>query len=455
MGSMAMGLGGQALGVLGIAGGVTGVTTAIKESLTMADDLADLALKLNDSAEALQRVDFAGKQAASVGVSQIGDSMIRLERALGDVENAKAAEALEKLGLSASDLVAMSLDEKILAFSDAFQQARETGTGVADIQALLGRSAGDLIPLFEQSGDALRGMFAEAPVLAEATVQEMAKINDEIDAMIEKAKNAGSRVVGGGIDAAQFVGRYYAALFSGEGVKGSFKAAQEMEKDEGAAFEQEAAERDLSRTRAAIQQKHAAERAAMQKLADAEAEFDSDKAKRADAERKKQQDEAQRAAAKKQDEDDREQRALAEQERREKESFSEARFETLTPEQQMADLKRQLEKSLGVGNADNRAEILRGADALAESDRFAEATEVLKDLAEMETIAGRMASSASTGAVGSFASLMDQIFGRGTPEQQLDEMRRANTLAEDTSRTLDMILVKMEQTPAVSIFGDE
>jgi hypothetical protein len=50
---------------------------------------------------------------------------------------------------------------------------------------------------------------------------------------------------------------------------------------------------------------------------------------------------------------------------------------------------------------------------------------------------------------------MDQIFGRGTPEQQLDEMRKANTLAEDTSRTLDMILVKMDQTPAVSIFGDE
>ena len=148
MGSMAMGLGGQALGVLGIAGGITGVTTAIKESLSMADDLSDLALKLNDSAEALQRVDFAGKQAAGVGVSQIGDSMIRLERALGDVENAKAAEALERLGLSASDLVAMPLDEKILAFSDAFQQARETGTGVADIQALLGRSAGDLIPLF-------------------------------------------------------------------------------------------------------------------------------------------------------------------------------------------------------------------------------------------------------------------------------------------------------------------
>jgi hypothetical protein len=34
-------------------------------------------------------------------------------------------------------------------------------------------------------------------------------------------------------------------------------------------------------------------------------------------------------------------------------------------------------------------------------------------------------------------------------------MRKANTLAEDASRTLDMILVKMDQTPAVSIFGDE
>jgi hypothetical protein len=50
---------------------------------------------------------------------------------------------------------------------------------------------------------------------------------------------------------------------------------------------------------------------------------------------------------------------------------------------------------------------------------------------------------------------MDQIFGRGTPEQQLDEMRKANTLAEDTARTLDMILVRMEEPPTVSVFGED
>ena len=442
MGSMAMGLGGQALGVLGIAGGITGVTTAIKESLSMADDLSDLALKLNDSAEALQRVDFAGKQAAGVGVSQIGDSMIRLERALGDVENAKAAEALERLGLSASDLVAMPLDEKILAFSDAFQQARETGTGVADIQALLGRSAGDLIPLFEQSGDALRGMFAEAPVLAEATVQEMAKINDEIDAMIGKAKNLGSRAVGGGINAMQFVGRYYAALFAGEGVKGSFETARAMEEDEGAASEQEAAARDLSRTRAAIEQKWALERAAMQKLADAEAEWESDKARRADAERKKEQEEAKRAA----DE-------LAKKEEADLGRVKGLRFDAMPVEEQVKSLTDQLKYSLGAFST--REEALSRIDQLIAAGLGTEALTAMGNLNQLQEISGRMPADAATGAAGSFAGLMDQIFGRGTPEQQLDEMRRANTLAEDTFRTLDMILVKMEQPPATSIFGDE
>lgn len=442
MGSMAMGLGGQALGVLGLAGGVTGVTTAIKESLSMADDLADLALKLNDSAEALQRVDFAGKQAAGVGVAQIGDSMIRLERALGDVENAKVAEVLERLGLSAEDLVAMPLDQKILAFSEAFQKARETGTGVADIQALLGRTAGDLIPLFEQGGDALRGMFADAPVLAEATVQEMAKINDEIDAMIDKAKNLGSRVVGGGINAVQFVGRYYAALFNGEGVGGSFDVAREMEKSEAAGYEQDAAERERSRVAAGIQQKWDRERAAMQKLAEAEASYDADRARRADAERLKQEEDAKRTAD-----------ALAKKDEADLERAKDLRFDAMPVQDQVKSLTDSLKYSLGAFSS--REEALTRIDQLMAAGLGTEALTAMSNLNRLEEIAGRMPGGMATGAVGSFAGLMDQIFGRGTPEQQLEEMRRANTLAGDTVRALDMILVKMEEPPTVSVFGED
>jgi hypothetical protein len=57
------------------------------------------------------------------------------------------------------------------------------------------------------------------------------------------------------------------------------------------------------------------------------------------------------------------------------------------------------------------------------------------------------AATASGSAQGSFATLMDQIFGRGTPEQQLDEMKRANTLATETSRSLNEILKKMDEEP--------
>jgi hypothetical protein len=369
--------------------------------------------------------------------------MIRLEKALGDVENAKVAEVLERLGLSASDLTAMPLDQKILAFSEAFQKARETGSGVADIQALLGRSAGDLIPLFEQSGDALRGMFEDAPVLAEATVQEMAKINDEIDAMIEKAKSLGSRAVGGGINAAQFVGRYYAGLLQGEGFKGSLDVARGMEESEGAAFEQDAAARDLARTRAGIEQKWALERAGMQKLADAEAEWETDKARRADAQRQKEEQEAKRAA----DE-------LAKKEEADLGRVKGLRFDAMPVEEQVKSLTDQLKYSLGAFSS--REEALSRIDQLIAAGLGTEALTAMGNLNQLQEISGRIpAGDMATGAAGSFAGLMDQIFGRGAPEQQLDEMRKANTLAEDASRTLDMILVKMDQTPAVSIFGDE
>ena len=438
MGGALAGVGTDVLGALGLAGGITGIAVAVKGALAQADDLADLSLALNESAEALQRVDFAGQQAASIGIDQVAKSMLRLERSLSDPENKNAAEALENLGLSGARLAEMSIDEKVVALADAFQKAREDGTGLKDIQDLLGRTAGDLVPLFEQGGDALRGMFERAPVMAEETVQQMARVNDQIDEMIAKGKTFATGIVGKTIEGGEMISDAVKSLMGGESFSNAVLGAVisdgnrdfEAKKD----FEDRAAER---KNAAEAQAKNAAETARV-------------------LSEKKTKDDAEAQAIK--NEDDREKRVLADRERREKESsaFGDARFRTLTMEQQMADLLGQLEKSLGIGNADNRTEILQGADALAKSGKFSEASNVLKNLGEMEAIAGRMeGGAAATGAVGSFAGLMDQIFGRGTPEQQLDEMRKANTLAEGTSRTLDMIYVKMEQTPPVSIFGEE
>jgi len=168
----------------------------IKGALQSADDLADIKVALGETAETLQRVDFAAQQAASVGVEELAKSILKLEKNLGDMESKAASDALANLGLTASQLAAMPLDEKILALSGAFQKARAEGTGVKDIMDLLGRSGASLIPLLGQSQEAIEAMFANAPVIADALIDRMAILNDQFDAMVIKAKTGGVGVVG-------------------------------------------------------------------------------------------------------------------------------------------------------------------------------------------------------------------------------------------------------------------
>lgn len=185
---------------------VAAIGAGIKASLQRADDLADLKLSLGETAETLQRVDFAAQQAASVGVEELAQSFLKLEKNLGDFENKNAATALSNLGVTAAGLASLPLDEKILTLSQAFQKARAEGTGVKDIMDLLGRSGASLVPMLAQSEEALRSLFAEAPVVADDMIDRMAVLNDQFDGLVAKAKTFGMEVVAGWVGVGQFVG---------------------------------------------------------------------------------------------------------------------------------------------------------------------------------------------------------------------------------------------------------
>lgn len=181
-----------ALGASAIVGGVRSV-------LNEMDDLADTALRLNESTETLQRVEYASKILAGVDLSGITGSFLKLEKALGDVENKAAGDALAHYGVTAEGLARLPLDQKIITLAGAFQKARADGTGYNDLLALLGKSAGDLIPMLEQSGQTLRDTFADAPVILDGTVQRMAAMNDQVDAFIAKQKSGVSDFLGQGL----------------------------------------------------------------------------------------------------------------------------------------------------------------------------------------------------------------------------------------------------------------
>lgn len=199
MGSAMFGGIGMGLRNLLPAASAAGAVAGLKSILNSADDLADAAERLNEMPEVIQRVGFAAQQTSSVGIDGLVSSFTKLEKALGDTDNKAAAEALERYGITAQSLIAMPLDQKVLAIADAFTKARSDGTGYNDLTQLIGRSAADLIPLFQTGKTELEAMFAGAPAMANETVFAMAAMNDQIDAFFAKGKSNIAQFLGVGL----------------------------------------------------------------------------------------------------------------------------------------------------------------------------------------------------------------------------------------------------------------
>jgi hypothetical protein len=175
---------------------VAGTVAALRSVAGTFDEISDAADKMGESTDTIQRIKFAAEQSGS-SIDALSGGFIKLEKALGDVENSKARDALADMGLTAEQLAAMPLDEKLIAFSAAFEKAREKGTGVNDIMTLLGKSAADLIPLLSQGEEGIRAMLADAPVLASEAVDALAQLNDEMDALGARATATGGKVAVG------------------------------------------------------------------------------------------------------------------------------------------------------------------------------------------------------------------------------------------------------------------
>ena len=223
---------GPALGATALIGGIKGVMNSM-------DDLVDAGIRLNETPETLQRVAYAGQLMAGMDLDGIVGSFLKLEKALGDVENQKASEALANLGVTTGSLAAMPLDQKILALSGAFQEARASGTGYNDILALMGKSAGELIPLLAASSEQIEEMFGQAVVVPDSAVQQLADLNDKVDGFFlnMKAGLAGLVALSGSGLEAIFGGKGLAAFETPDDLTASQALLQQKREEQAAAQE--------------------------------------------------------------------------------------------------------------------------------------------------------------------------------------------------------------------------
>jgi hypothetical protein len=139
--------GAAAFAALGIA------AAGVKKALDMGSVLSDVAGQTGLTAGKVMLLRTAFDQ-AGVGADQVGATINRMQRSIADATSGSgpAAEALQKLGLSASELSSMSPDKAFKAIGGALSGIANPTERAAAAMDIFGRSGGKLLTLFGDSG---------------------------------------------------------------------------------------------------------------------------------------------------------------------------------------------------------------------------------------------------------------------------------------------------------------
>ena len=139
--------GAAAFAALGVA------AAGVKAALDMGGQLSDIAGQTGLTAGKVMLLRTAFDQ-AGIGADQVGTTINRMQRSLAEATSGTgpAAEALNRLGLSASELSAQSPDQAFNAIGAALAGITNPTERAATAMDIFGKSGGKLLTLFGDSG---------------------------------------------------------------------------------------------------------------------------------------------------------------------------------------------------------------------------------------------------------------------------------------------------------------
>lgn len=186
-------------GVATIAAGTALGTALTKRSLSAIDAQAKLARQLGTTAGSLAVVERAlslsGKQ-----FSEVREAITNMNRRLGEAARGTgpAVEALDALGLSARELSALPLDQRLQAIALRMQDLNLDAQQQAVIMAQLGSEQGRLFNLLEDGGSVLERATREAQAfglaLSDVDAAKVERANDALSTIGAVITGIGNRI---------------------------------------------------------------------------------------------------------------------------------------------------------------------------------------------------------------------------------------------------------------------
>ena len=199
IGKVGMAVGGAAIasGVGLVASAFTAATASVWRFVDAGAGLQDVADRTGASTEALSQLRYAAEQSGSnleaveKGMRKLGD--VTTQAANG---SKSAAAALESVGLSASQLMSMSVEDRFLAVAEGISKIEDPAAQASIAMDLLGKSGADLVPMMADGAKGIADLMAEADQLGMTITGPQAKaaaaFDDSWQRLLATLRNAGN-----------------------------------------------------------------------------------------------------------------------------------------------------------------------------------------------------------------------------------------------------------------------
>lgn len=138
-------------------------TQSIKSAIEYATTIDDISRKLETSTEFLSELQFATQQ-NNIQFKTFTDGLQRLARRLADAENGAgpAAKALEALGIEASSLGGLDLEQRFLLIAEALSRVEDESARVSIAFKLFDRGGVELLRVVDQGAAGIERLRARA-----------------------------------------------------------------------------------------------------------------------------------------------------------------------------------------------------------------------------------------------------------------------------------------------------
>lgn len=152
------------LATVGVAAGAAavGLGYVAKEQIDLIGDQADAAKKLGITRNALVTLQRAAK-GTGVDADKLTSGMEKMGDVLGSAfrGDSGAVKTIEGLGLKTSELYRMNPEARFLAIGQAIDRIDDPAMRIAAARDVFGKAGGDLIPLFDGAGTAVKNAASE------------------------------------------------------------------------------------------------------------------------------------------------------------------------------------------------------------------------------------------------------------------------------------------------------